>query len=568
MTQIRLDRGPSALLAANEHILVRLLDDLPDSVIVVNDRGILQWGNRTAETTFGRSMADSIGVSGLDLVHPDDMELVLLSLSSVQGKQVGTPIEIRLRTATGWRLMELVGSPVNWLSDGAVLLTIRDLTERRQYEIVHDHDARLRSLVQNSAAITMLVSPDGCIQSASGALTRILGQDPELVEGLPLASLVLEDDQKALTGAFERASRGASVAGPVKVLLSLVRHGNLGSLPFELAIVNLIDDPTVGGYVVTGHDVTDQQSADLRLRKALSLLQATLDATAEGIMVVDNQGQIVSFNQRLVEMWGVPESVLTAGNRRQVTEFVSGQLTDPHEYRSRVERVYQDPDAESNDILDFKDGRVFERVSRPQRVDGETVGRVWCFRDVTERRHLEERLSHLAFHDSLTGLANRSLFQDRLRHGASRMRRTGGRLAVLFVDLDNLKAVNDALGHAAGDAVLHATALAISGCLRECDSVARLGGDEFGILLEDVDDLADALGSADRVLTALRRPVTVAGREIVVTASIGVALDAAGVSTDQLLSNADLATFAAKDLGGDRVARFTDRMHVAISTTN
>ena len=187
MTQIGLDRAPSEMVAANEHLLVRLLDDLPDSVIVVNGRGILQWGNRTAETTFGRSMADSIGVSGLDLVHPDDMELVLLSLASVQDKQVGTPIEIRLRTTTGWRLMELVGSPVNWLSDGAILLTVRDLTERRQYEIVHDHDARLRSLVQNSAAITMLVSPDGCIQSASGALTRILGQDPELVEGLPLA---------------------------------------------------------------------------------------------------------------------------------------------------------------------------------------------------------------------------------------------------------------------------------------------------------------------------------------------------------------------------------------------
>ncbi len=568
MTQIGLDRAPSEMVAANEHLLVRLLDDLPDSVIVVNGRGILQWGNRTAETTFGRSMADSIGVSGLDLVHPDDMELVLLSLASVQDKQVGTPIEIRLRTSTGWRLMELVGSPVNWLSDGAVLLTVRDLTERRQYEIVHDHDARLRSLVQNSAAITMLVSPDGCIQSASGALTRILGQDPELVEGLPLASLVLEDDRPALADAFERASRGASVAGPVKVLLSLVRHRNIGSLPFELAIVNLIDDPTVGGYVVTGHDVTDQQLADLRLRKALSLLQATLDATAEGIMVVDNQGQIVSFNQRLVEMWGVPESILAAGNRRKVTEFVSGQLSNPDEYRDRVERVYQDPEAESNDVLDFKDGRVFERVSRPQRVDGETVGRVWCFRDVTERKRLEERLSHQAFHDSLTGLANRALFQDRLRQGASRMDRTGGRLAVLFVDLDNLKTVNDALGHAAGDAVLLAAALAISDCLQECDSVARLGGDEFGILLEDVGDLADALGSADRVLTALRRPVTVAGREIVVTASIGVALGGAGVSTDQLLSNADLATFAAKDLGGDRVAQFTDRMHTAITTTS
>ena len=238
------------------------------------------------------------------------------------------------------------------------------------------------------------------------------------MEGLPLASLVVEDDRPELVGAFERASRGASVAGPVKVRLSLVRHGNIGSLPFELAIVNLIDDPTVGGYVVTGHDVTDQQQADLQLRKALSLLQATLDATADGIMVVDGSGQIVSFNQRLIEMWGVPESILAAGNRRHVTEFVSDQPARPDEFRAEVERVYREPDTESNDVLEFRDGRVFERISRPQRVDGETVGRVWCFRDVTERKRLEERLTHQAFHDSLTGLANRHLFQDRLRHAA------------------------------------------------------------------------------------------------------------------------------------------------------
>ncbi len=564
MSQIGLHPSPDGMVTAEEHTLLRLLDELPDSVIVINDRGILQWGNRTAETTLGRPIVGSDGVSGLDLVHPDDMELVLLSLSSVQDKRVGTPIEIRLRTATGWRLMELVGSPVTWLSEGGVLLTVRDLTRRRQYEIVHDHDARLRSLVQNSAAITMLISPDGCIQSASGALTRVLGQDPELVEGLPLAELVLEEDRIALAGAFERASRGASVAGPVKVQLALLRHGNIGALPFELAIVNLIDDPTVGGYVVTGHDITDQQLADLRLRKALSLLQATLDATTEGVMVVDNDGQIVSFNQRLIEMWGVPESTLTANRRRKVTEFVSGQLADPEEYMARVEQVYQDPESESHDNLEFKDGRVFERNSRPQRVDGQTVGRVWCFRDVTERKRLEERLFHQALHDPLTGLANRALFQDRLRHGASRMARTGGRLAILFVDMDNLKAVNDRLGHAAGDAVLQSAARAISGCLREGDSVARLGGDEFGILLEDVAGMDDLLGSARRVLEALRRPVTVADRELVVTASIGAALEVSGVSADQLLSNADLANFAAKELGGNRVTEFTERMHAPI----
>ena len=563
MSQAGLDDGPSEMLVGDVHFMVRLLDELPEGVVVINGHGVLLWVNRTAESLFGGRI--TVGMPGLDLVHPDDIELVLLSLSTVQGKQVGSPIEIRIRTRTGWRLMELIGCPVSWLPDGAILLTMRDLTQRRQYEIVHDQDARLRSLVQNSAAITMLVSPDGCIQSASGALTRILGQDPELVEGLPLADLVVEDDRPALAGAVEQASRGASVAGPVKVLVSLIRHGNIGALPFELAIVNLIDDPTVGGYVVTGHDVTDQRLADLRLRRALSLLQATLDATADGIMVVDTDDQIVSFNQRLTEVWMVPESVITSKSRRQLTEFVSRQLKSPEEYVARVERVYRDPECESNDILEFNDGRVFERVSRPQRVDGLTVGRVWSFRDITERKRLEERLSHQALHDSLTGLPNRALFQDRLRHGTSLAARAGGRTAVLFVDLDNLKAVNDSFGHAAGDAVLKATATAISGCLRECDSVARLGGDEFGILLEDITELSDVLGSAERVRQAIKRPVTVAGQEIVVTACIGVALDAPGLTTDHQLCNADLATFAAKELGGDRISQFTDRMHVAIT---
>ncbi|HEY5096917.1 MAG TPA: diguanylate cyclase, partial [Acidimicrobiales bacterium] len=486
MSQAGLDHGPSEMLAGDADALVRLLDELPEGVVVINAQGVLLWVNRTAESLFGSRIA--VGMPGLDLVHPDDIELVLLALATVQDKQVGSPIEIRIRTTTGWRLMELIGSPVSWLPDGAILLTVRDLTQRRRYEIVHDQDARLRSLVQNSAAITMLVSADGCIQSASGALTRILGQDPELVEGLPLADLVVAEDRPALAGAVERASRGASVAGPVKVLLSLVRHGNIGTLPFELAIVNLIDDPTVGGYVVTGHDVTDQQLADLRLRKALSLLQATLDATADGIMVVDTDDQIVSFNQRLTDMWMVPESVLATQTRRKVTEFFSQQLKNPEEYLARVERLYRDLESESHDVLELNDGRLFERVSRPQRVDGIAVGRVWCFRDITERRRLEERLSHQALHDSLTGLANRALFQDRLGHSAARRARTGGRTAVLFVDLDNLKAVNDSFGHATGDAVLQAAAAAISGCLREGDSVARLGGDEFGILLEDIAD--------------------------------------------------------------------------------
>jgi diguanylate cyclase (GGDEF)-like protein/PAS domain S-box-containing protein len=489
--------------------------------------------------------------------------MVLLSLASVQGKNVGSPIEIRLRTARGWRLVEMIGSPVGWLQPGAILLTVRDLTQRRRYEIVHDHDARLRTLVQNSAAITMLVSPDGCVQSVSGALTRVLGQDPEIVEGQPLANLVTDDDHPALDAAFERASRGASVAGPVKVSLSLIRHGNLGNLPFELAIVNLIDDPTVGGYVVTGHDVSDQQQTDLELRKALSLVQATLDATADGIMVVDNADQIVSSNRRLSEMWDLPD-VVRSGSRQTVTEYIRMQLQRPEQSLACLEHLREDPESESADLLHFKDGRVFERISKPQRIDDEVVGRVWSFRDITDRTRLEERLSHQAVHDSLTGLPNRVLFQDRLHHCVSRGVRTGGGLAVLYVDIDGLSAVNDALGHAVGDGVLQSLAAVLTGCLRQSDSVARLGGDEFGIVLEQIGNVDAAFRMAERLQDAIRRPLFVGDHRISVTASVGVAMAVPGVSGDQVLSNADLAVHTAKGLGGDRISEYAASMHAPV----
>ena len=247
-----LDRSPHS--GPSDSTLKRLLDELPDVVIVIDDEGSLKWANRAAETVFGRSLEDSVGMSGLELVHPEDLEFVLRSLTSIQGKETGTPIEVRLRTLSGWRLMELIGAPIPWFRVGSVLLSLRDLTDRRRYELSHDEDSRFRSLVHNAAALTMLVSPDGTIQSCSGALTRILGHDTELVESKPLAQLVTDGDRPAFRQALERAVQGALTTNPVTVTVSLICHDADETVPFELSFVNLIDDPTVEGFVVTGHD--------------------------------------------------------------------------------------------------------------------------------------------------------------------------------------------------------------------------------------------------------------------------------------------------------------------------
>ena len=455
--------------------LARLLDELPDVVIVLDAVGQVVWGNWRAERFFGHTLDEYAGRSGLEFVHPDDLELVLRSLASIQTKEVGTTLEVRLRSTSGWRLIELIGTPVGWFAPGAVLFSLRDLTERRRFEVARDETARFRSLVHNAAAITMLVSGAGHIDSVSAALTRMLGHDPEHVENLPLADLASESDRPALAAALAWAAHGATAVHPVVVGVNLRRREG-DDLPFELSIVNLLDEPTVGGFVVTAHDISARTAVELELRTALSLLQATLDSTADGIVVVDRGGNITGVNGRLREMFRVPEDSLDQSLNPPADEkpmaFVLDQLVDPEAFFSVTEVFAAHPEHETTDILEFKDGRVFERFSRPQIVDGEIVGRVWSFRDSTERVRLESELSYQAFHDSLTGLANKALFTDRLNLAVARMERTRKPMAVMFLDLDNFKTVNDSLGHSVGDELLGVVAEVLLGCIRSTDTAA------------------------------------------------------------------------------------------------
>jgi diguanylate cyclase (GGDEF)-like protein/PAS domain S-box-containing protein len=196
-------------------------------------------------------------------------------------------------------------------------------------------------------------------------------------------------------------------------------------------------------------------------------------------------------------------------------------------------------------------------------VDEDLIGFVITCHDVTERHELEQQLTHQAFHDALTGLANRALFRDRLGHAMARARGAGS-YGVLFVDLDDFKTVNDSLGHAAGDTLLREMTTRLRGCLREGDTAARLGGDEFAILLEDVEDDDHCVTIADRLLEALAEPFHVDGTEVTTGASIGIAIGHGGHSApEDLMRNADLALYDAKNHGKNRYAVFAPTMHEA-----
>ena len=537
---------------------------LPDSVVIVDEDGNVAWGNSSAQELFGRSLSEGVGISGLSLVHPDDQELVLRSLTSIQDKVVGDPIEIRVESVTGWRLVEIVGTPLRLSGKNLVLLCLRDLTKRRRFELASGREARFRSLVHNAGSVIMLVSATGLLESASGAITRLLGHDPEFIEMRPLTDIVAEADRREVMTALSEAACGATAVHPVTIRVELLRHDGKSTVPFELSIVDLIEDPTVEGFVISAHDASEQVAAEHQLSETLSLLTATLDSTADGILVVDNAGTITGFNRRFAQIWRIAESFVAVGDESAKLTFVLDQLLNPQSFLARHRELSHKPENESFDTLEFKDGRALELSSKPQTVDGTIVGRVWSFRDITDRIRLEDELEYRAFHDSLTGLANKALFQDRLDHALARNSLTNSHLAVLFIDLDDFKTVNDSLGHGEGDTLLKRVAANLSKCLRPLDTAARLGGDEFAILIEDVATRDDVALLAGRILESLRSAVPPGTRSSASAGSIGVAFDEPGITSEQLLRNADIAMYKAKGSGKDRFEVYRKEMHAAV----
>lgn len=315
------------------------------------------------------------------------------------------------------------------------------------------------------------------------------------------------------------------------------------------------------GVITTCEDITQQRKANDQLDLSLSLLRATLESTADGILVVNKAGEIVIHNRKFQEMWNIQNDALANGKSVEILELVLARLKERESFMKRVQRVQEQPDEQSFSLMELQDGKYYESYSQPQRINGKSVGRVWCFRDITERKKAEERLQHDAFHDALTGLPNRALFLDRLSVIVAKRRRYY-LFAVLFLDLDRFKVINDSLGHMAGDQLLEDVARRLESCLRPGDTVARFGGDEFAILLDDIKDVSDSIRIAERIQTDFAAPFRLEEQDVFTSVSIGIALGATGFdSPDDLLRDADTAMYRAKLQGKARHEVFDKEMH-------
>lgn len=393
MSGLWADIGELAIGEVADVDTTQLLSELPDCVVVLDGTGNVRWGNSAAERLFGRALHDSIGLPAFDLVHPDDLELVRRSFESVQRKEVGTLIEVRVTTPSGWRLLEVLGAPISWSggSDG-VLFCMRDLTERRRFEVAPGKDATFRTVVQNSPDMTILLSASGEVNSVSGALSRILGHDPEAIEGQSLVGFMVGEDQEDFLASLRAASHGATASKPLRIRVRLTRHDSREPVPFEFSLVNLLDDPSVAGFVVSARDITTQVSAERELRQTEKRFRRVFDQSPVGIVLTDFEQTIIDANHAFCVLVGQSsDDVIGTTLRsfvhpddRERTTTAGRQLVRHPSTNHKIEARFGSRNR----------GLVLASVTGSVMLaeDGSLLHSLWVVEDVTEHRILEREL--------------------------------------------------------------------------------------------------------------------------------------------------------------------------------
>jgi diguanylate cyclase (GGDEF)-like protein len=315
-------------------------------------------------------------------------------------------------------------------------------------------------------------------------------------------------------------------------------------------------------------DVTDKKRTEEEIQFANVVMKTQMEASEDGFLVVDKTRRIISFNKRFAEVHRCPISLLETGNYAEALRHIVSTAKDPAASAARIEFFYDNPGLDGRDEFETRDGRFLDRytvsLTGPE---GAYLGRAWFYRDVTEQKRALARALETSRVDQLTGLSNRGAFVDGLRAAIARAEGDRRAFAVLYIDLDRFKDVNDTLGHPAGDQLLRTVADRLLSSTRPGDIVARFGGDEFAIIVADDADGEGASRLAADLIRLISEPYLVSGVPVRISASVGIAHSSTGAAdAETLLSRADMALYKAKAEGRSEFRSFTTALEREVRT--
>ncbi len=564
--------GPLRLVVAHENVTMRhlaeertrfqaqLLDQVPAAVIATDPAGLVTHWNAHATTLYGWTPAEALGRSAEMLIAgPADVGPGRAIFDRVAAGEVWAG-EFPVRRKDGasfpaYVTDSAIRDEVGQLA-GVVAVSVDISARKRAEEALRAGEHSYRELLEQAADAIFIFAPDGHFLTVNARACALTGYERAELLALEVADIMPSEEAGAI------AERVATLAEGPRTRERLVRRKDGVLIPSEVSAA-LLDD---GRVQIIIRDNTERKLAEAALRASEASLAEAQRVAHLGSWEYDYATKALHWSDEVFRIGGyVPQSfVPTPGllessihpdDRERVAQAQRAAHAGgvPYDLDHRIVR----PDGAIR--------TVHQQAELIRDASGRPLKRLGIVQDVTERRQLEGQLRHQAFHDALTGLPNRALLFERIGQALARARRNERSCAVLFLDLDRFKDVNDTAGHDTGDRLLMAVAARLRGVVRDGDTLARLGGDEFTLLLEDVEGPNEAVRTATRLRETLVAPLIIDGQEYRLTASIGIALGHTDHQRpEEVLRDADIAMYRAKEDGRVGYAVFDPAMQAKI----
>ena len=539
----------------NRMLLESVIDSSGAWMVVQDESGTVISVNTAARAALGvdRGTADLVAAfAALDPIREDDrpFEADELPPEIVRRNQVAqTDVVMGLRSADGdRRWMNVTSTPVQLDGQRTVVTSFADrITGNLTVDVLRDSDQRFRLLAEETPMGIFIIDVHGTMLYVNPAVAELAGRSAAELRAVGWEACTHPDDLDRLAGGSGLDSIDQFEPVEYRVLRP---DGSIRWVRSSGALLR-DDDDTVIGLVGTAADVTAIHEAHDRLRESEARNRAIVETAAEGIVSVDEHGSIVEFNAAAERIFGHDSDDVIGAST-----FFDLFAEEDRELLVRYNAAYlagDEPQLVGKGATELT-GRRRDGSSVPVEVAmtqlETSAGRLFTalIRDLTQDKAFERELEHLATHDALTGLPNRTLFAAQLESALQRADRLRSSMAVLFVDIDRVKLVTEALGHRAGDELIEQAAQRLRSTVGSTATLGRFSNDQFVAFLEDQDDLSDAVDDAVRIIEAINEPFMVAADEAFVNASIGIAYAVDGLSdAETLISNADVAMGRAKE---------------------
>ncbi|MDM5179292.1 EAL domain-containing protein [Massilia sp. DJPM01] len=540
------------------------IDALLEHIVLIDQRGTILSANKAwrdfAQANGGDPARVCEGINYLDVCDraasdgcADAAQVGLLLRDTLAGRRRSATFDYPCDAPGQQRWFSLKITALDHAGAPAVVLVHDNITELKICEQQIQFQASLLASVEQAVIATDLA---GSILYWNPFAEKLYGWPAADALGRNIVELVpAENCTERAAQIMARLQAGGSWSGEF-----LVRHRNGRTFPMHVTDSPIRDGQgRLIGIIGISTDISEWKKTE----RALNLSAMVYEAIGEAIMITEPNGRIVAVNPAFIRLSGYTEQELIG---RPASMLLAGALGQVHN-GDMLQRLEKAGHAQGKVWARHKNG---DECAEWLRVDtiyderGQVKFRVNMFSGITDQKLAEDTIWRQANFDFLTGLPNRSMFHDRLEHELRKSRRSGLPLALMFIDIDHFKEVNDTLGHDSGDKLLREVAARLSACIRQADTVARLGGDEFTVILGELDDLDSVERVAHAMLAALAEPFAIKAETVYLSGSIGITLfphDATDVDT--LLKNADQAMYAAKNRGRNQFGYFMQSMQRA-----